>query len=88
MVKVFVSHFDAGVDGTDEEDVGEDDKDADVKANHKHCAVEERKTGSLGCITPISCSLSNQNHISCPQFSISGKLGKATYRREVLTLEK
>ncbi|TNN82828.1 hypothetical protein EYF80_006785 [Liparis tanakae] len=26
----FVSHFDAGVDGTDEEDVGEDDENADV----------------------------------------------------------
>ncbi len=69
----FVSHFYAGVDGTDEEDVGEDDKDADVKTKHKRCSVEERKTGSLGCMIPINFSLSNQDSISCPQLSITGK---------------
>lgn len=41
---LFVSHFDAGVDGTDEEDVGQDDKDADVKTKHKCCSAEEEKT--------------------------------------------
>lgn len=54
MVKAFVSHFDAGVDGTDEEDDGEDDEDADVKTKHKCCSAEEKKTGSLGCITLIN----------------------------------
>ena len=56
MERTFVSHFDAGVDGTDEEDVGEDDEDADVKTEHKCCAAEEEKTGSLGCITLIQSS--------------------------------
>lgn len=37
------SYFDAGVDGTDEKDVGENDEDADVKAKHKCCSVEEEK---------------------------------------------
>lgn len=43
MDKACVSHIDAGVDGTDEEDVGKDDEDADVKATHKWCAAEERQ---------------------------------------------
>lgn len=51
-----VSYFDAGVDGTDEEDVGEDDEDADVKTEHKCCSAEEKKTRSLGCITLINSS--------------------------------
>lgn len=34
------SYFDAGVDGTDEEDVGEDDKDANVKTEHKRRSEE------------------------------------------------
>lgn len=69
----FVSHFDAGVDGTDEEDVGEDDENADVKTEHKCCSVEEKKTGSLGCKTLINSSYTNQEHISCPQCSITEK---------------
>ncbi len=52
----FVAYFDAGVDGTDEEDVGKDDEDADVKAEHKCCSTEERKTRSLGRITLINSS--------------------------------
>ena len=42
-MKAFVSYFDAGVDGTDEEDVGEDDEDADVKTYHKSCPAEEKE---------------------------------------------
>lgn len=48
MVKAFVSYFDAGVDGTDEEDVGKDDEDTDVKAKHKCSSMEDKTTGSLG----------------------------------------
>lgn len=55
-MKAFVSYFNAGVDGTDEEDVDEDDEDADVKAKHKCCSAEEKKTGSLGCIVLINSS--------------------------------
>lgn len=56
VVKAFVSYFDAGVDGTDEEDVGEDDEDANVKTEHKCCSEEEKKTASLGCTTLINSS--------------------------------
>lgn len=55
-MNAFVSHFDAGVDGTDEEDVGEDDEDADIKTKHKCCSVEEKRTDSLGSITLINSS--------------------------------
>lgn len=48
VAKAIVSYFDAGVDRTDEEDVGEDDEDTDVKAKHKCCSAEDEKTGSLG----------------------------------------
>lgn len=34
-------HFDAGVDGADEEDVGEHDKDSDVQADHEQRAAAE-----------------------------------------------
>lgn len=50
-MNALVSHFDAGINGTDEEDAAEDDEDADVKTEHKHCSAEERRTGSLGSIT-------------------------------------
>lgn len=43
-MKAFVPHFDAGVDGADEEDIGEDDEDADVKTKHKCCSAEEKET--------------------------------------------
>lgn len=49
MLKGFSSYFNAGIDGTDEKDVGEDDEDADVKTEHKCCSVEEKNGGSLGC---------------------------------------
>ena len=42
-MRAFVSHFDAGVYSTDEEDTGEDDEDADVKSKHKCRSVEEKK---------------------------------------------
>lgn len=42
--KPSVSHFDAGIDGTYEEDVGEDDEDADIKTKHKCCSAEDKKT--------------------------------------------
>lgn len=35
-----VPYLDAGVDGTDEEDVDEDDEDDDVDTQHERCAVE------------------------------------------------
>lgn len=34
-------HFDAGVDGADEKDIGEHHEDGDVQAQHKHRAVSE-----------------------------------------------
>lgn len=42
MAAEFVPYFDAGVDGTDEENVGEDDEDADIKAQHDFRAGEEK----------------------------------------------
>lgn len=36
-------YLDARIYGTDEEDVGEDDEDADVKTEHKWCSAEEKK---------------------------------------------
>ena len=56
MVKGFVSYFNAGIDGTDEEDISEDDEDADVKTKHKCCSVEEKKASSLGCTSLINSS--------------------------------
>lgn len=48
-MKAFVSHFDAGVDGADEEDAGKDDENADVQPEHESCSVEnERKRRLLG----------------------------------------
>lgn len=42
-------HFDAGVDGADEEDVGEHDKDGDVQAEHeRRAATERREQAELG----------------------------------------
>lgn len=46
-MKAFVSHFDAGVDGTDEEDVGEDDEYADVQPDHESCSVENEETQAI-----------------------------------------
>lgn len=43
MVKGLVSYFEAGIDGTDEEDAGKYDEDAKVKTKHKCCSVEEEK---------------------------------------------
>ena len=37
------AYFDTGVDGTDEEDVGEDDEDSDVDSQHDRGAVREKK---------------------------------------------
>lgn len=48
VVKGFVSYFEAGIDGTDKKDVGEDDEDANVKTEHKCCSVEDKKASSLG----------------------------------------
>ena len=56
MTGAFISYFNAGVDGTDEEDVGKDDEDADVKTEHKCCSVEEKKIGSLGCAILVNSS--------------------------------
>lgn len=41
-----VPYLDAGVDGTDEEDVDEDDEDADVKTQHQRSAMEKKKNTS------------------------------------------
>lgn len=46
-MKAFVSHFDAGVDGTDEEDVCEDDENADVQPEHECCSVENKETQAI-----------------------------------------
>lgn len=43
-MKAFVSHFDAGVYGTDEEDAGEDDENTDVQPEHESCSVENEET--------------------------------------------
>lgn len=43
------TYFDAGVDGADEEDVGEHDEDGDVQAEHERRAVAEgREQAELG----------------------------------------
>lgn len=55
-MKALVSYFNAGVDGTDEKDVGEDDEDADVKTKHKCRSVEEKRRGPLGCRILINSS--------------------------------
>ena len=34
-------YFDTGVDGTDEEDVGEDDEDADEQSGHERRAAKD-----------------------------------------------
>lgn len=77
-MKAFVSHFDAGVDGTDEEDVCEDDENADVQPEHECCSVENEETQAirkfiLTSLTPqlVQITFSGQN--------ITGKLGEATY---------
>lgn len=56
MLKGFVAYFNAGIDGTDKKDVGEDDEDADVKTEHKWCSVEEKKRGSLGRTALVNSS--------------------------------
>lgn len=56
MLKGFGSYFNAGIDGADEKDVGEDDEDADVKAEHERCSVEEKCGGSLGCTCLVNPS--------------------------------
>lgn len=38
-----MSYFDAGVDGTDEEDVDKYDEDAYEQTKHKCCSTEEKK---------------------------------------------
>lgn len=53
-MKAFVSHFDAGVDGTDEEDVCEDDENADVQPEHKCCSVENEETRTIRKFIPLS----------------------------------
>ena len=35
------AYFDTGVDGTDEEDVGEDDEDADEQSEHERRAASD-----------------------------------------------
>lgn len=40
MMEESVLYLDAGVNGTDEEDVDEDDEDDDVDTQHERCAVE------------------------------------------------
>lgn len=46
-MKAVVSHFDAGVDGTDEEDVCEDYENADVQPEHECGSVENEETQAI-----------------------------------------
>lgn len=71
-------HFDAGVDGADEEDVGEHDEDGDVQAKHEWCAVAEgRRRVELGSCAhqATPCNLIKK-HISWLQFGVSGETGR------------
>lgn len=46
-MKAFVSHFDAGIDGTDEEDAGEDDENTDVQPEHESSSVKKEETQAI-----------------------------------------
>lgn len=77
-------HFDAGVDGADEEDVGEHDEDGDVQAEH-----ERRAAAQWGERIRAQRSSSKaprdliEEHISWLKIQV--KLGKATHFGKMMT---
>lgn len=81
VVKAIVSYFDAGVDRTDEEDVGKDNEDTNVKAKHKCCSAED-KDNRLIRKSSTHHKLINTLFPDC----ISVELANATYG--LLTLGK